>query len=117
MQTTNDINTTEARKLLSRTLVAGVCTISLLVSGCAAFLGPSYSDHVWYKKSGSIAERDKYLLEADLLATQTIQDPIGVDTSEPINAAAIRQQRRNDIIIKYMRTKGWQFLPKDQLSR
>lgn len=116
LQGTSRISTrvTHHRRSFANWVAVCLCSISVL-SGCAAFLGPSYSDHVWYKKGGSVTQRDSYLAEADLLATRSIQDPVGVDTSEPINAPAIRQQRRNEIIIKYMRTKGWQLMPKDQV--
>jgi len=91
-----------------------VCIIALglFISGCA--VGPSYSNYEWRKAGGKIEERDRLLAEAKVHAIQAYPDPISRDqiTAEPINASAIRTEKRNEVIINFMASKGWHLVEK-----
>jgi len=91
-------------------------TALMLLAGCA--VGPDYSNYEWKKRGGSIEERNRLLAEAKVHAIQAYPDPISMDQiqAEPIAAPAIRSAKRNEVIINFMASKGWQFVPRESAA-
>ena len=82
------------------------------LASCA--FGPDYSNYEWKKKDGTIEQRDRLLAESNVHAIQAYPDPISQEqiNSEPLNAPSIRRAKRDEVIINFMASKGWQFVPK-----
>lgn len=94
--------------------IISIAAIGLLLFGCA--VGPDYSNYEWRKAGGKIEERDRFLAEGKMHAIQAYPDPISQEQihAEPINAPSIRTGKRNEVIINFMASKGWRFVPKGQ---
>ena len=88
--------------------------ICALFFGCA--VGPDFSNYEWRKHGGTTDERNRFLAEAKVHAIQAYPDPISQEQiyAEPINAGAVRGSKRNEVIINFMASKGWSFVPRTQ---
>jgi hypothetical protein len=80
------------------------------LSGCSTM---ELGDRVWYKKGGTIEERDRLLAAAQVQAAQAHAAP---RPGAPDQSHA-KQQTEREVVLTTMTAAGWRLVPKSEAGR